>query len=243
MRLARAFARSGGDDDGTLRRCAYRGGSLRATCVAVPSEWPPLRRCGRSTTLSRAYRNVLLLGAFAGLRPGEIAARKRSDVDWTSPSIGVRAQHDGAELKTEASAGVVPIPAGPSNDARGRPGGYLHRARRLRPRRHSLAPERRVGDNARHDRGSPRGFRIQDFRQYFASLLIAAGLDIKVVQTQMRLASPGITLTTYASLARHGRHLARGRGGRSERTKEPPGCGPGGLFVRFCGLNADQSHV
>lgn len=48
--------------------------------------------------------------------------------------------------------------------------------------------------------GLPNGFRIQDLRHYFASLLIAAGLDIKVVQARMRHASPVITLRTYAHL-------------------------------------------
>lgn len=48
--------------------------------------------------------------------------------------------------------------------------------------------------------GLPDGFRIQDLRHYFASLLIAARLDIKVVQTRMRHATPMVTLRTYAHL-------------------------------------------
>ncbi|MEV7827318.1 site-specific integrase [Microbacterium enclense] len=150
--------------------------------------------------LPRAYRNMLLLGAFAGLRPGEIAALKRSDVDWTSPSIEVRTQHDDAELKTEASAGVVPIPADLAKMLEADAGetfivpGVFGRGVTAWHLNDVWATTRAT------IRALPEGFRIQDLRHYFASLLIAAGLDIKVVQTRMRHASPVITLRTYAHL-------------------------------------------
>ena len=47
----------------------------------------------------------------------------------------------------------------------------------------------------------PDGFRFHDLRHYFASLLIAAGLDVKkVVQTRMRQASGKTTLDVYGHL-------------------------------------------
>ncbi|MDQ3480986.1 MAG: tyrosine-type recombinase/integrase [Actinomycetota bacterium] len=52
---------------------------------------------------------------------------------------------------------------------------------------------------------------VHDFRNYFASLLIASGLDVKVVQARLRHASAKTTLDTYGHLARQGRLLARGR--------------------------------
>ena len=42
--------------------------------------------------------------------------------------------------------------------------------------------------------GLPEGFRFQDLRQYYASMLIAAGLDVKVVQARLRHASATTTL-------------------------------------------------
>ena len=44
--------------------------------------------------------------------------------------------------------------------------------------------------------GLPDGFRIHDLRHYFASLLIASGLDMKTVQARLRHAS-ATTLDTY----------------------------------------------
>lgn len=48
--------------------------------------------------------------------------------------------------------------------------------------------------------GLPDGFRFQDLRHHFASLLIASGLDVKVVQTRMRHSSAKTTLDTYGHL-------------------------------------------
>lgn len=150
--------------------------------------------------LPRAYRNMLLLGAFVGLRPGEIAALTRSDVDWDSPSIEVRAQHDGAELKTEASAGVVPIPADLAEMLKA-DAGETHIVPGVFGRGVTAWHLNDVWATTRATiEGLPDGFRIQDLRHYFASLLIAAGLDIKVVQTRMRHATPMVTLRTYAHL-------------------------------------------
>ena len=46
----------------------------------------------------------------------------------------------------------------------------------------------------------PDGFRFHDLRHCFASLLIAAGLDVKVVKTRMRHASGKTTLDVYGHL-------------------------------------------
>jgi integrase len=150
--------------------------------------------------LPRAYRNVVLLGAFAGLRAGEIAALTRVDVDWDAPSITVSVQHDGAELKSETSSGTVPIPAELATMLKADAGeskivpGIFGRGVTAWHLNDVWSETRATVE------GLPDGFRIQDLRHYFASLLIAAGLDIKVVQTRMRHASPVITLRTYAHL-------------------------------------------
>ena len=48
--------------------------------------------------------------------------------------------------------------------------------------------------------GLPAGFRYHDLRHYFASLLIASGADVKIVQARLRHASAKTTLDTYGHL-------------------------------------------
>ena len=48
--------------------------------------------------------------------------------------------------------------------------------------------------------GLPAGFRFHDLRHYFASLLIASGANVKVVQARLRHASARTTLDTYGHL-------------------------------------------
>jgi site-specific recombinase XerD len=48
--------------------------------------------------------------------------------------------------------------------------------------------------------GLPEGFRFHDLRHFYASLLIASGLDVKIVQTRLRHASAKTTLDTYGHL-------------------------------------------
>jgi integrase len=48
--------------------------------------------------------------------------------------------------------------------------------------------------------GLPEGFRFHDLRHYFASLLIASGLDVKTVQQRLRHGSATTTLNTYGHL-------------------------------------------
>jgi integrase len=48
--------------------------------------------------------------------------------------------------------------------------------------------------------GLPARLRFHDLRHYFASLLIASGLDVKTVQARMRHASAKTTLDTYSHL-------------------------------------------
>ncbi len=48
--------------------------------------------------------------------------------------------------------------------------------------------------------GLPPDFRFHDLRHYLASMLIASGADVKVVQARLRHASAKTTLDTYAHL-------------------------------------------
>ncbi len=53
---------------------------------------------------------------------------------------------------------------------------------------------------ARGEVGLPEAFRFHDLRHYLASLLIASGADVKVVQARLRHTSASTTLNTYAHL-------------------------------------------
>ncbi len=48
--------------------------------------------------------------------------------------------------------------------------------------------------------GLPATFRFHDLRHYFASLLIASGADVKVVQARLRHGSAKTTLDTYGHI-------------------------------------------
>ncbi|GAA4357196.1 tyrosine-type recombinase/integrase [Microbacterium rhizosphaerae] len=150
--------------------------------------------------LPPSYRNMLLLGAFAGIRVGEMAALTVDDVDWTRGIVTPTAQHDDEDLKTDESANSIPIPLELVDMLRADAG-----TRMVVPgvfgRGVSAYQLNRVWIDARSTvPGLPDGFRIHDLRHYFASMLIAAGLDVKVVQARMRHASATVTLNTYGHL-------------------------------------------
>ncbi|MCC2032181.1 tyrosine-type recombinase/integrase [Microbacterium allomyrinae] len=150
--------------------------------------------------LKPGYRNVVLLGAFAGLRAGEMSALDIDDVDWESGVITPEVQHDDEDLKSDLSGTSIPIPLELAKMLRQNVG-----TRKVVPgvfgRGVTAYQLNRVWDEARVKvKGLPPGFRIHDLRHYFASMLIAAGLDVKVVQARMRHASATVTLNTYGHL-------------------------------------------
>ena len=148
-------------------------------------------------------RPAILLGAFVGLRVAEAAALRVSDVDFMRGVIHPAIQYPSEPLKSECSKTPVPIPpelalmlsasVGRSRgstivtDPFGRASSPWAIERAIRARRDKVA-------------GLPGGFRFHDLRHYFASLLIAAGLDVKVVQTRLRHASAVTTLNTYGHM-------------------------------------------
>jgi integrase len=62
------------------------------------------------------------------------------------------------------------------------------------------AIERAVRDARATVPGLPPRFRFHDLRHYFASLLIADGLDVKTVQARLRHASAKTTLDVYGHM-------------------------------------------
>lgn len=148
-------------------------------------------------------RPAILLGAFAGLRVAEAVALRVEDVDFDNAVIRPAIQYPNDPLKTEMSKTAIPIPHELLEDLSfnlrewgstklvvnqfGRPCTPHLVARYIRDARPAVE-------------GLSEKFGFHDLRHYFASLLIAAGLDIKTVQARMRHESAQTTLDTYGHL-------------------------------------------
>lgn len=145
-------------------------------------------------------------------------------MDFLRGMLTPATQYPAEPLKTETSRTPIPIPRGlctalSAHVARWRGGGehllvgeagdsgrqlgpwVLERA--LRDAREALTE---ADDEARTEGrrvdvvGLPEDFRFHDLRHYFASLLIAAGHNVKVVQARLRHASATTTLDTCGHL-------------------------------------------
>ena len=147
-------------------------------------------------------RPAVLLGAFAGLRLAEACGLRVADVDFMRGVVSPAVQYPAEPLKSETSQTPVPIPQSLALEL------SAHVARRG-PRRCSSTigpPAGALDARAGHPRGAGQGaraaadFRFHDLRHYFASLLIASGADVKVVQARLRHASAKTTLDTYGHL-------------------------------------------
>lgn len=148
-------------------------------------------------------RGVVLLGAFAGLRRNEIVALRVEDIDFMRGIINPAIQYGGLPLKTTASKNPIPIPHELTLELGRMPAKFgcstivcSEIGRPMSPVTVNVA----FTAVAKTIDGLPAGFRIHDLRHYFASLLIAAGLDVKTVQARLRHTSAKTTLDTYGHL-------------------------------------------
>ena len=145
----------------------------------------------------------MLLGAFAGLRVAEVAALRVEDVDFMRGIITPAIQYPGEELTTEMSKTPIPIPHDLAVMLNANPVTWGSSTIVVGAFGRSVAPYTiEMAFRAARETvlGLPDGFRIHDLRHYFASLLIAAGLDIKTVQARLRHASAKTTLDTYGHM-------------------------------------------
>lgn len=146
----------------------------------------------------------ILLGALAGLRCAEVCGLRVSDVDFIRGVVNPVVQYPEEPLKTTVS--MTPVPVGnlmalqlsAHVQAFGcSPWLLTNRwGRQLTPWTLEVAfreARAQVPD-------LPAGFRFHDLRHYFASLLIADGHDVKLVQQRLRHASARTTLDTYSHL-------------------------------------------
>lgn len=146
------------------------------------------------------YRAAILLGAFAGLRVAETCGLRVADVDLMRGVVHPAVQYPAEPLKTDTSRTPVPIPRSLANELAACIGAA---ETLLADAGGQVAPwrlERALRAARTKVDGLPAGFRFQDLRHYFASLLIASGADVKVVQARVRHASAKTTLDTYGHL-------------------------------------------
>jgi integrase len=149
------------------------------------------------------YRVAELLGAFSGLTTAEVCGLRSDDVKFLKREIHPAVLYPAEPLKTDMRRTVIPIAdtlvTALSGQVAAWPGDTImtyEDGGQLGP--WQLQREfRRARDKVA---GLPEGFRYHDCRHYFASLLIASGADVKIVQYRLRHASAKTTLDTYGHL-------------------------------------------
>ncbi len=148
---------------------------------------------------------AVLLGGFAGLRLAEVCGLRVSDIDFMRGVIVPAIQYPAEPLKTETSKSPIPIPQELALEL----SAHVSRTRREsewllgNEWGQQLGPwvlERAMRSARAKVPGLSPAFRFHDLRYYFASLLIASGSDVKIVQARLRHASAKTTLDTYGHL-------------------------------------------
>ncbi|GAB3667098.1 site-specific integrase [Nocardioides korecus] len=179
------------------RRTSPGMGKQRAYVATTEQVW------ALHDAMPEHLRPAVLLGAFAGLRLGEACGLRTDDIDFMRGVVAPVVQYPALPLKSETSRTAVPIPQSlalelSAHVGRSEDGFYL-----TNEWGQQLAPwtlERAMRSARAKVPGLPPGFRFHDLRHYLASLLIASGADVKVVQARLRHASATTTLNTYSHL-------------------------------------------
>ncbi|MFC9440547.1 tyrosine-type recombinase/integrase [Nocardia sp. NPDC057030] len=179
------------------RRTSPPAGKQKVYCATTDQVWAIY------DAMPAHMRSAVLLGAFAGLRVAEVSGLRPGDIDFMRGIVHPHQQWPAKSLKTEGSEAPIPVPnelalmlsaavkEWPGErvvcDEFGKPVPPWQIERALRTARVGIP-------------GLPEEFSFQDLRHYLASLLIAGGANIKVVQARMRHAKAKTTLDTYGHL-------------------------------------------
>ncbi|HEX5087220.1 MAG TPA: site-specific integrase [Nocardioides sp.] len=180
------------------RRTSPPAGKQRAYVATTEQIW------ALHDAMPEHLRAAVLLGAFAGLRLSEACGLRIGDVDFMRGVISPVVQFLDDPLKTETSMTPIPIGQSLALELSAHVARWSSRSTILANElRRPLSPrtlQRAMWTSRAQVPDLPSGFRFQDLRHYFASLLIASGADVKVVQARLRHASAKTTLDTYAHL-------------------------------------------
>jgi integrase len=225
--LAAIFASAVADD--LIRKSPCRGIALPRLPPTKVVPWPTENVLQAIQALPHHYRALGILAASTGLREGELLGLTLPRIDMLRRTIDVAEQLvtvSGrapflAPPKTEASVRTVPLPevaldalaahlatrpAAPVPCHRLNPRGEVVEA--LEPlvftTLHGAPVRRQTFNNAWVDAlaraGLTPGTHFHALRHYYASMLIAGGEDVKVVQVRLGHASARETLDTYGHL-------------------------------------------
>lgn len=193
--------------DAVLDGLIPRSPASKRTSPPMPNQLPYVATTAQVWRLHDAMpehlRAVVLLGAFAGLRRGEIIALRVEDVDFMRGIITPAIQYPADPLKTEESRQPIPIPQELALELNKMPAKWGSDKIVVNSLGRPTAPQyvnMAFIEARRKVDGLPEGFRIHDLRHYYASMLIAAGLDVKMIQARLRHKSAKTTLDIYGHL-------------------------------------------
>lgn len=176
------------------------------------------------TQLESSFRLMVLVAGTTGLRRSELFALKWGDIDFSNLRIDIqRSICSGVvgDCKTEASRQPIPVDERVAADLwlwretsnYSQPGDWVFASPRARGRL-PFWPDvvmQKVIKPAAERAGIHKNVRWHTFRHSYASLLIANGENVKVVQELMRHASSRFTLDVYSQARMVAKHQAQQR--------------------------------
>jgi integrase len=169
--------------------------------------------------ISPRYRVMVALCAGLGLREGEAFGLTVPRVDFLRRRVHVLSQGQrgqlAAPLKTTASTRVIPADDWVLNEisehirqfGTGAAESIVTNRLGRMPRRSAFGDSWRSAVAAA---GLPKGTRVHDLRHFYASTLIAANLNPKVIQARLGHATISETMDTYGHLFPDSEELGRG---------------------------------
>jgi integrase len=179
------------------RRTSPVAGKKKMYCCSTEQVWQ------LHDAMPERLRVAILLGAFVGLRIGEVCGLRVTDVDFTRGVVHPKQQYGGVALKNAASDAPVPIPQDLALLLSASVQKYPSDMMVTTERTGCCAPQvlaRAVAYAKTEVEGLPEQFSFHDLRHFYASLLIGAGADVIKVQARLRHSSATTTLSTYAHL-------------------------------------------
>jgi integrase len=179
------------------RRTSPGAGKQRPYCATTEQVW------ALYDAFPDHLKPAILLGAFVGLRTAEACGARTEDTDFMRGVFTPAVQWPAEPLKSEASKTPVPIPSELTLElsaAVARWGSDWLVTDGAGGQASPWSVDRAMRAARKKVPGLPEAFRFHDLRHYLASLLIASGADVKVVQARIRHASAKTTLDTYSHL-------------------------------------------
>lgn len=179
------------------RRTSPGAGKQKPYCATTEQVW------ALYDLFPEHLRPAILLGAFVGLRTAEACGARTEDTDFMRGVFTPAVQWPAEPLKTDASKTPVPIPSELTLELSAsvaRWGSAWLVTDGTGGQASTWSIDRAMRTARKKVPGLPQEFVFHDLRHYLASLLIASGADVKVVQARLRHASAKTTLDVYSHL-------------------------------------------